>query len=68
MKINITVGSSHVMNGYLNIDPITGQDIEEAQIIRADIRNLDSVAMDSESREIIAVVWGLKFCQKGSMA
>ena len=54
MKINITVGSSHVMNGYLNIDPITGQDIEEAQIIRADIRNLDDVAMDSECREIIA--------------
>ena len=54
MKINITVGSSHFINGYLNIDPITGQDGGEAQAIKADIRNLDDLVMDSECHEIIA--------------
>ena len=54
MKINITVGSSHFINCYLNIDPITGQDGGEAQAIKADIRNLDDLVMDSECHEIIA--------------
>ena len=54
MKINITIGSSHFINGYLNIDPITGQDVEGAEAIRADVRNLDNLAMDSECKEIIA--------------
>ena len=53
MKVNITVGSSHHLNGYLNIDPITGGE-EGAEAVKCDIRNLDNLVLDSQCYEIIA--------------
>ena len=54
MKVNITVGSSGHINGYLNIDPITGSDDQEGDAVKCDVRNLDGLVMDSQCHEIIA--------------
>ena len=50
MKINISVGQDEFLTGYTNIDPIS-----KPEGLAVDIRNLDSVASDSECTEIIAV-------------
>ena len=55
MRVSITVGETEFRNGYLNIDPISGSDSGDAGgAIKADIRNLDEIIMDSECVEIIA--------------
>ena len=51
MRVSITVGANQFKNGYLNIDPISG---ELDGGTKADVRNLDEVVMDSECVEIIA--------------
>ena len=51
MRISITVGADQFKNGYLNIDPISG---ELDGGVKADVRNLDEIVMDSECVEIIA--------------
>ena len=64
MRVSITVGATQFKNGYLNIDPISeeGGELVGSRYhqdnfdgsIKADVRNLDDVAMDSECVEIIA--------------
>jgi len=63
MRVSITVGATQFKNGYLNIDPISEEGGEKAGSryyqdnydgsIKADVRNLDDVVMDSECMEII---------------
>jgi hypothetical protein len=64
MRVSITVGATQFKNGYLNIDPISEEGGELVGTryhqdnfdgsIKADVRNLDDVVMDSECVEIIA--------------
>ena len=52
MKVHISVGKELVKPGNLNIDPITGGNVEGS--VKADIRNLDELVLDSERTELIA--------------
>jgi len=52
MKIHISVGRDFTKPGYLNIDPITGQNNEVS--VKADIRNLDELVADAECVELVA--------------
>jgi hypothetical protein len=64
MKINITLGGAGYKAGYVNIDPTLkrlGEDIilenandDQTNVIKADVRNLDDVALENECLEIVA--------------
>jgi len=64
MKINITLGGASYKAGHVNIDPTLkrlGEDIilenandDQTNVIKADVRNLDEVALENECLEIVA--------------
>ena len=55
MRVSITVGETEFKNGYINIDPISGSDSGDAEgAIKADVRNLDDIIINSECIEIVA--------------
>lgn len=61
MKINITLGDKDILTGYLNIDPthdasdlnVLTKESLSRNIVKADIRNLDSHIENAECKEII---------------
>ena len=64
MRVSITVGATEFKNGYLNIDPISEEGGEKVGAryhqdsfdgsVKADVRDLDDLVMDSECTELIA--------------
>ena len=53
MRVSITIGAEQFKNGYLNIDPVAAEAGVEGSV-KADVRNLDDLVMDSECVEIVA--------------
>ena len=54
MRINLYM-SGVARSGYLNISPFATQSVDNPQVIRGSVSNLDEFAEDSEADEILAL-------------